>query len=139
MYSLILIIHILVCLAIIFVILLQKSKGAEMGAAFGGSSQTIFGSSGAMTFLNKLTTIVAVMFMVTSLALAHMAAPKKVESILDEVTTEQAPSASESPAESRAATPSLPAVDDAQAPAAQPIDRESRDAAPPADQKPAQE
>jgi len=64
------VIHVLVCFALILIVLLQAGKGAEMGAAFGGASQTIFGSSGAMGFLTKLTTMVAVVFMITSLLLA---------------------------------------------------------------------
>jgi preprotein translocase subunit SecG len=64
------IIHIMVSLFLIAVVLLQSGKGAEMGAAFGGSSQTLFGSRGAATFLSKMTTISAIVFMVTSLLLA---------------------------------------------------------------------
>ena len=64
------IIHLLVCFFLIFIVLIQSSKGAELGAAFGGSSQTLFGSRGAATLLSKLTTISAVVFMVTSLLLA---------------------------------------------------------------------
>ncbi len=64
------IIHLLVCFFLIFIVLIQSSKGAELGAAFGGSSQTLFGSRGAATLLSKLTTIAAVVFMVTSLLLA---------------------------------------------------------------------
>ncbi len=63
-------IHVAVCFALILIVLLQAGKGAEMGAAFGGASQTIFGSSGAVGLLTKLTTIAAVVFMVTSLLLA---------------------------------------------------------------------
>ena len=70
MAVLILTIHIFVCFFLITIILFQRGKGAELGAAFGGSSQTIFGSRGAATFLNKMTTIAAVVFMVTSLTLA---------------------------------------------------------------------
>jgi len=70
MTVLLIIIHILVCLFLIAVVLLQSGKGAEIGAAFGGSSQTLFGSRGAATFLSKMTTIAAVAFMVTSLLLA---------------------------------------------------------------------
>lgn len=70
MATVILIFHIVVSLFLIFIVLIQGGKGAELGAAFGGSSQTLFGSRGAATFLNKLTTIVAVVFMVTSLLLA---------------------------------------------------------------------
>lgn len=70
MTTLLLIIHIIVSLFLIFIVLIQSSKGAELGAAFGGSSQTLFGSRGAATFLSKLTTIAAVVFMLTSLLLA---------------------------------------------------------------------
>lgn len=69
------IIHLIVCMFLIFIVLIQSSKGAELGAAFGGSSQTLFGSRGAATMLSKLTTIAAVVFMLTSLFLA-MAATK---------------------------------------------------------------
>ena len=64
------IVHVIVSLFLIAVVLLQSGKGAEMGAAFGGSSQTIFGSRGAATFLSKMTTISAVAFMCTSFLLA---------------------------------------------------------------------
>ena len=74
MTTLLLIIHVIVCLMLIAIVLLQSGKGAEMGAAFGGSSQTIFGSRGAATFLSKLTTIAAVVFMITSLTLAVVTA-----------------------------------------------------------------
>ena len=60
----------MVCFGLIGVVLLQSGKGAELGAAFGGSCQTIFGSRGAATFMNKMTTVVAVVFMLTSLVLA---------------------------------------------------------------------
>jgi len=63
--------HIMVSLALIFIVLVQGGKGAELGAAFGaGSSQTVFGGRGAATFLNKATTVVAVVFMLPSLLLA---------------------------------------------------------------------
>jgi len=64
------VIHIVVCLFLIAVVLLQSGKGAEMGAAFGGSSQTLFGSRGAASFLGKMTTVAAIVFMLTSLTLA---------------------------------------------------------------------
>ncbi|MDP2167333.1 MAG: preprotein translocase subunit SecG [Thermodesulfovibrionales bacterium] len=70
MTTLLLIVHLLVCFFLIFIVLIQGGKGAELGAAFGGSSQTLFGGRGAATFLNKLTTGVAVVFMLTSLLLA---------------------------------------------------------------------
>ena len=73
MSILLIIIHILVCIALIMIVLLQTGKGADMGAAFGGgSSQTLFGSTGASTFLSKATTGAAILFMVTSLTLAYL-------------------------------------------------------------------
>jgi len=70
MITLLMIIHILVCFFLIFIVLIQSSKGAELRAAFGGSSQTLFGSRGAATLFSKLTTISAVVFMLTSLFLS---------------------------------------------------------------------
>ncbi len=70
--TLVLIVHLLVCIALILIILLQTGKGADIGAVFGGgSSQTVFGSSGATTFLSKVTIIAAVLFMCTSIVLTY--------------------------------------------------------------------
>jgi preprotein translocase subunit SecG len=64
--------HIVVCVFLILVVLLQAGKGGGMGIAFGGAgSQTVFGSSGAGNFLTRLTSITAALFMITSLGLAH--------------------------------------------------------------------
>src|SRR5512135_3909954 len=82
MSTLLIIVHIMVCMALILIVLLQTGKGASMGAAFGGSSQTIFGSSGASTFLTKLTTVVAVVFMCTSLLLAFLHGPRSSSSMV---------------------------------------------------------
>jgi preprotein translocase subunit SecG len=73
---LITIIHVTVCIVLILVVLLQAGKGANMGAVFGGSSQTIFGSSGPGTFLGKMTTAVAIIFMLTSFSLSYTASRK---------------------------------------------------------------
>jgi preprotein translocase subunit SecG len=71
MWGILIGVHILVSVLMIMIILLQTGKGAEIGAAFGGGySQTLFGSSGPVGFLNKLTTVVAIFFMLTSLLLA---------------------------------------------------------------------
>ena len=69
MVTLITIVHVMVCLALILIVLLQSGKGSDIGAAFGGSSQTLFGSRGAATFLNKVTTGAAIVFMLTCLGL----------------------------------------------------------------------
>jgi preprotein translocase subunit SecG len=84
------VVHILVCFALILIVLLQAGKGAEMGAAFGGASQTVFGSSGAMGFLSKLTTVVAVLFMFTSLILTF-SSTKRASSVMRERPSQSAP------------------------------------------------
>jgi len=72
LFTLILIIHVLVCLILIASVLVQQGKGASMGAAFGtAGSQTIFGSSGAGNFLTKTTSVCAAIFFSTSLLLAY--------------------------------------------------------------------
>ena len=64
-------IHILACISLIGIVLIQGGKGAEVGAAFGaGGSGTVFGATGGQSFLSKMTTGTAVIFMLTSLALA---------------------------------------------------------------------
>ena len=79
----IIVIHVIVCIALIMIVLLQTGKGADMGAAFGGgSSQTLFGSTGASTFLSKATTAAAILFMLTSLILAYMSGNKSGKSIV---------------------------------------------------------
>ena len=71
MVTLLVILHIIVCFVLILVVLLQTGKGADLAGAFGGGgSQTALGSRGAATFLSKATTASAVIFMITSLALA---------------------------------------------------------------------
>lgn len=85
MGTVLIVIHIIVCVALIMIVLLQTGKGADMGAAFGGgSSQTLFGSSGASTFLTKATTCAAVVFMLTSLTLAYRASNRASESIIQD-------------------------------------------------------
>ena len=72
------ILHIVVAVFLILVVLLQTGKGAEMGAAFGGSSQTLFGGGGPAGFMAKLTTAAAVGFMLTSLGLAYVSAGNRL-------------------------------------------------------------
>lgn len=88
MYIAMVILHVIVCLFLIFIILIQSSKGAEMGAAFGGSNQTLFGSRGAATFLSKLTTASAIIFMITSLSLAIYSV--KTKSLMSSVPVQKA-------------------------------------------------
>src|SRR3989338_9182641 len=69
MITLLTVLHVIVGIFLILIVLLQRGKGASMGAAFGGSSQTLFGSRGPQSFLGKLTTVVALEFLLTSLTL----------------------------------------------------------------------
>ena len=79
------ILHVIVSIALIMIVLLQTGKGADMGAAFGGgSSQTLFGSTGASTFLSNATTVAAVVFMLTSLTLAYISGHKGSGSIMSD-------------------------------------------------------
>jgi preprotein translocase subunit SecG len=87
MHYLLVSLHVLVALILILMVLLQKGKGADIGAAFGGASQTVFGPRGAQSFLSKLTTGAAVLFMVTSLVLALTESKKS--SIMEGVKQEQ--------------------------------------------------
>jgi len=103
--TIIVVVHILVCIALILIVLLQAGKGAEMGAAFGGASQTIFGSAGAMGFLSKLTTVAAVIFMITSLLLTF-SSTKRASTIMKERPAPSSPAApSEMPVQPQAPAP----------------------------------
>src|SRR5215208_6710961 len=74
MYILALIVHVVVCLFLIVVVLLQSGKAADLAGAFGGmGSQTAFGPRGSATLLSKATTASAILFMLTSLTLSIMA------------------------------------------------------------------
>ncbi len=77
MYVFLAVVHVVACIMLILIVLLQRGRGADMGAVFGGgSSQTIFGSSGPGTFLGKVTAVIAAVFMITSLWLAYSATHK---------------------------------------------------------------
>jgi len=83
MYTLIVILHVIVSVALILVILLQTGKGSDIGAVFGGgSSQTLFGSTGPTSFLSKLTAGAAIIFMLTSLFLAYFSGTSGTRSIM---------------------------------------------------------
>ena len=83
MYVVLVILHIIVSIALIAIVLLQSGKGAEMGASFGASgSQSVFGAGGGTTFLSKLTTAAAIIFMLTSLTLAYLSGKPSTSSIM---------------------------------------------------------
>ena len=98
MSAILLIVHVIVCIALIMIVLLQTGKGADMGAAFGGSSQTVFGSAGATSFLSKVTIAAATVFIITSLFLALMYGKGKSSSIMKGVDTQVPVSQQQGPA-----------------------------------------
>jgi preprotein translocase subunit SecG len=104
--TIIVVLHVLVCMALILIVLLQAGKGAEMGAAFGGASQTIFGSAGAMGFLTKLTTVAAIIFMLTSLLLTFASTRRASSTVMKERPASTAPaSPSEMPVQPQGSVP----------------------------------
>ena len=110
MYTLVVILHVIVSIAMILVILLQTGKGSDIGAVFGGgSSQTLFGSTGPTSFLSKLTAGAAIIFMITSLFLAYFSGGGSIGSIMKGGT----------PAQTMPAPPAgMPAIPPAGAPPA---------------------
>jgi preprotein translocase subunit SecG len=106
MYILLIVIHVMVCFLMVGAILLQSGKGAEIGASFGGSSQTVFGSRGPANFLSKFTVVVAAIFMLTSFGLAILAKERTFSStVIDLNKKETSQPAPETPT----TTPAAPA------------------------------
>ncbi|BDG06384.1 preprotein translocase subunit SecG [Anaeromyxobacter oryzae] len=81
MITLVTILHVVVCVFLILVILLQAGKGGGMAGLGGGASQTVFGGRGSQTFLGKVTSVSAAIFMITSLTLAYQAS--KTSSVVE--------------------------------------------------------
>jgi len=82
--------HIVTCLSLVIVVLIQRGKGADMGAMLGGGgSQTVFGARGAGNFLTRLTTSAAILFMVTSLTLSYFATQDSKSTIFDDTVVEE--------------------------------------------------
>lgn len=130
-YTIITVIHVIACIFLATVVLLQQGKGSDVTAVFGGSSQTLFGSSGAGNALTKLTSASAVIFMLTSLTLTYGAARQSTKSLFDSepasapapAAAPEAPPAATSetaPAAQSAATPAAPATSPAPASATAP-------------------
>jgi preprotein translocase subunit SecG len=105
-FYLITVVHVLVCIILILVVLLQSGKGADLAGAFGGgATQTAFGSRGPASFLSKMTTVAAVLFMITSLSLALMAGKPTAKSIMETGGASKAAPASRAPAVQPAPAP----------------------------------
>jgi len=119
LYWLILVLHIVACLFLIGVVLLQQGKGQDLASAFGGGgSQTAFGPRGSANVLTRATTILAGVFMVTSLSLS-VVKPRQ-RSVLDAIVPATAPSAQATVAPAAVPTPAAAASAAAPAPSAAP-------------------
>jgi len=100
MTTLLIILHVIVCIALIIIVLLQAGKGAEIGASFGaGASQTVFGAGGGKDFMHRVTVSAAIIFMLTSLTLAYFYGQPGASSIMPETVA---------PAQSTDTTPAAP-------------------------------
>ena len=116
----VLVVHTLIALGIIALVLLQRGKGADAGAAFGaGASGTVFGAQGSTNFFSRTTAILATAFFATSLTLAYMSSQRSgaPDSIIENApvpaVVQPAPDATPAVEE----LPALPELDDAVAPA----------------------
>jgi preprotein translocase subunit SecG len=88
--ALLTVIHIIICIILIMAVLLQSGKAADLAGAFGGAgSQTVFGARGATTILSKVTTVCAVLFMITSLGLWFLSAKGEKSVVRGEEVEEQ--------------------------------------------------
>jgi preprotein translocase subunit SecG len=112
------VIHVVACIFLIVVVLLQTGKGADMGAVFGGGSQTLFGSGGAGNLLTKLTTGTAVAFMITSLILSYGQNHTSGSGLLNRIPADSgasapaaAPAQPQAPAAPATPAPAAPAPD----------------------------
>lgn len=110
MFGVFAVIQIILCLLLITVVLLQEGKKG-MGAIFGGSSSSIFGARGAANILTKVTTILAILFMLNSVWLAHLSS--QTHSVTDQVVQqekqlEEAKKATENNANQQAEQPQAP-------------------------------
>ena len=92
MLTMLITLHVIICVLLVVTVLLQFGKGAEMGAVMGGgASQAVFSSSAKGNFLTKLTTILAVGFMVNSIVLTTMKSRESKKSLFDNEAPVAAP------------------------------------------------
>jgi preprotein translocase subunit SecG len=119
LFYLVVFLHVIACLFLIAVVLLQQGKGQDLASAFGGGgTQTAFGPRGSATVLSRATTILAGLFMVTSLALSIVRpGPSGVLDTIPDAAASPSPAATAAPVTT---TPAAPAAEaPAQAPPAE--------------------
>ena len=105
--------HILICIGLIGLVLIQHGKGADAGAAFGsGASATVFGSRGSASFLTRTTAILATLFFITSLTLAYYSRqPVAAKSVITQETPVKTTTESEVPTVETATTAKKEAIE----------------------------
>ena len=139
MQTALLVIHILITISLIGLILIQRGKGADIGAAFGsGASNTVFGSQGSASFLTRTTAILATLFFITSLSLAYFSTQKVDKQSVTDISAPAAPVNMDknTPAVTEPAVPSDVPTDVPDVPASGPGNQETSDVPePPPDQK----
>jgi preprotein translocase subunit SecG len=96
MYTVILAIHIVICFLLILAVLIQSGKGSSLGSAFGGGAGDVFGPGAPVNIMNKVTTVIAIIFMLTSLTLAVLSTQKTTSSIM-----QSNPAGQQAPAETK--------------------------------------
>ena len=101
--------HVIVCVILVLVVLLQSGKGADLAGAFGGgATQTAFGSRGPASFLSKMTTVAAIIFMLTSIGLSMISIRTERKSVLETGSRQQTTTpARKAPAAQKPAAPVL--------------------------------
>lgn len=109
-------VHITACVLLIIMILLQQSKGDGMGSAFGGGggSQSVLGARGAATIMTKITTVLAITFMVTSLTLAYTSSQQSTDSLLNAPANTELEEPNLAPTEETQETPVAPEAQESQ-------------------------
>ena len=110
MTTLLIILHVCVSLFLIGIVLLQHGKGADIGATFGGSSQSLFGTEGPVPLLNKITTFAAIVFMGTSISLAYMSANRSTGTVMGDLPVQQATAVPQAPVDTSPVTIPAPAT-----------------------------
>ena len=111
MYIALSVLHVVIASGLVLIVLLQSGKGADIGAAFGGgSSQTVFGGRGAATFLSKATTVLAVLFMVMSIALTLLSSQQGGKTVVPEEAQKPVSSAPATPAPAPGPAPAAPSA-----------------------------
>jgi preprotein translocase subunit SecG len=134
MFAALVALHVIVAVSLVLVVLLQTGRGAELGAAFGGLGQATYGR-GQYTFVHKVTTALAIVFMLTSLSLAFISTERPRSSIVE--PTESRPAAAEQAPATAPTAPAAPAAPaaGAAAPAAPEPTLPQKDAPPPGGSK----